>query len=43
MSRAGFQQAAPVTITLKVPAKLNLYLQAGLLRDDGCHDMTTVY
>ena len=43
MSSVEFQEAAPETITLKVPAKLNLYLQAGLLREDGYHDMTTVY
>ncbi|KAE9365688.1 4-diphosphocytidyl-2C-methyl-D-erythritol kinase [Stipitochalara longipes BDJ] len=42
MSCAGIQEAA-TTVTLKVPAKLNLHLQAGLLRDDGYHDMTTVY
>jgi 4-diphosphocytidyl-2-C-methyl-D-erythritol kinase len=31
------------TIALKVPAKLNLYLQAGLCREDGYHDIITAY
>lgn len=30
-------------IILKVPAKLNIYLQAGKVREDGYHDLTTVY
>ncbi|KAF5859758.1 hypothetical protein ETB97_002480 [Aspergillus alliaceus] len=30
-------------ITLKIPAKLNLYLHAGALRKDGYHDVTMVY
>jgi 4-diphosphocytidyl-2-C-methyl-D-erythritol kinase len=30
-------------ISLRVPAKLNIYLQAGVLREDGYHDLTTVY
>lgn len=41
MSYADSQQSG--TITLKVPAKLNLHLQAGLLRKDGYHDITTAY
>ncbi|KAE8316457.1 4-diphosphocytidyl-2-C-methyl-D-erythritol kinase [Aspergillus transmontanensis] len=30
-------------ITLQIPAKLNLYLHAGALRQDGYHDITMVY
>jgi 4-diphosphocytidyl-2-C-methyl-D-erythritol kinase len=30
-------------ISLIVPAKLNIYLQAGKAREDGYHDLTTVY
>lgn len=30
-------------ISLMVPAKLNIYLQAGKAREDGYHDLTTVY
>jgi 4-diphosphocytidyl-2-C-methyl-D-erythritol kinase len=30
-------------ICLRVPAKLNIYLQAGAAREDGYHDLTTVY
>ncbi|KAF7596912.1 hypothetical protein BBP40_011957 [Aspergillus hancockii] len=35
--------ALSTCVTLKIPAKLNLYLHAGVLRDDGYHDITMVY
>ncbi|KAK3997904.1 ribosomal protein S5 domain 2-type protein [Cladorrhinum sp. PSN332] len=31
------------SITIRVPAKLNLYLEVGLLQEDGYHDMETAY
>ncbi|KAF2258916.1 4-diphosphocytidyl-2C-methyl-D-erythritol kinase [Lojkania enalia] len=31
------------SITLRIPSKINIYLQAGLAREDGYHDITTVY
>lgn len=40
-------RAAPVpgarAVTVRVPAKINLYLGVGPLRADGYHDLTTVY
>ena len=30
-------------VTVRVPAKVNLFLGCGLLRDDGFHDVTTVF
>lgn len=31
------------SVKIRCPAKLNLYLQAGAIREDGYHDITTVY
>jgi 4-diphosphocytidyl-2-C-methyl-D-erythritol kinase len=31
------------TVTVRVPAKVNLFLGCGLLRGDGFHDLTTVF
>lgn len=31
------------TVTVRVPAKINLHLSVGRLRDDGFHDLTTVF
>jgi 4-diphosphocytidyl-2-C-methyl-D-erythritol kinase len=33
----------PAPVTVRAPAKLNLHLSVGPLRDDGYHDLTTVY
>ena len=30
-------------VTVRVPAKVNLHLGVGPLRDDGFHDLVTVY
>jgi 4-diphosphocytidyl-2-C-methyl-D-erythritol kinase len=35
--------ARPTTVTVRVPAKINLHLSVGRLRDDGFHDLTTVF
>lgn len=32
-----------VPVTVRVPAKVNLYLRVGPLRDDGFHDLVTVF
>ncbi|MDX6257788.1 MAG: 4-diphosphocytidyl-2-C-methyl-D-erythritol kinase [Frankiales bacterium] len=34
---------ADTTVTVRVPAKVNLFLGCGLLRDDGFHELTTVF
>lgn len=31
------------SVTVRVPGKVNLYLSVGDLRDDGYHDLTTVF
>jgi 4-diphosphocytidyl-2-C-methyl-D-erythritol kinase len=31
------------TVTVRVPAKVNLFLGCGMLRDDGFHDLATVF
>ena len=33
----------PGPVTVRVPAKVNLELLVGPLRDDGYHDLSTVY
>ena len=33
----------PSSVTVRVPAKINLHLGVGPLRDDGYHDLATVY
>ncbi|MFW0791258.1 4-(cytidine 5'-diphospho)-2-C-methyl-D-erythritol kinase [Gordonia sp. CPCC 205333] len=35
--------AVPTPITVHAPSKVNLYLGVGALRDDGYHDLTTVF
>jgi len=35
--------AAPSSVRVRVPAKVNLHLQVGPLRADGFHELTTVY
>lgn len=35
--------AVPAAITVHAPSKVNLYLRVGALRDDGYHDLTTVF
>ncbi len=35
--------AQPAPVTVRVPAKVNLYLGVGELRRDGYHDLTTVF
>ncbi|NMO00637.1 4-(cytidine 5'-diphospho)-2-C-methyl-D-erythritol kinase [Gordonia sp. TBRC 11910] len=35
--------AVPTAITVHAPSKVNLYLRVGELRDDGYHDLTTVF
>jgi putative hydrolase of the HAD superfamily len=37
------QPAAERHVTVRVPAKINLYLRVGGVRPDGYHDLTTVY
>ncbi|MDX6221968.1 MAG: 4-diphosphocytidyl-2-C-methyl-D-erythritol kinase [Frankiales bacterium] len=34
---------ADTTVTVRVPAKVNLFLGCGLLREDGFHELTTVF
>ncbi|HUR51000.1 MAG TPA: 4-(cytidine 5'-diphospho)-2-C-methyl-D-erythritol kinase [Mycobacteriales bacterium] len=36
-------RAAVSTVTVRAPAKVNLHLAVGPLRDDGYHDLTTVF
>jgi len=35
--------SSPAPVTVRAPAKLNLYLRVGGLRADGFHELTTVY
>ena len=35
--------AVPPPVTVRVPAKINLHLAVGALRDDGFHDLVTVF
>jgi 4-diphosphocytidyl-2-C-methyl-D-erythritol kinase len=35
--------AVPLPVTVRVPAKINLHLAVGPLRDDGFHDLVTVF
>ncbi|BEP14517.1 4-(cytidine 5'-diphospho)-2-C-methyl-D-erythritol kinase [Acidothermaceae bacterium B102] len=35
--------ASDTTVTVRVPAKVNLFLGCGLARDDGFHDLVTVF
>ena len=35
--------AVPPPVTVRVPAKINLHLAVGPLRDDGYHDLVTVF
>ena len=35
--------AVPPPVTVRVPAKINLHLAVGPLRDDGFHDLVTVF
>jgi 4-diphosphocytidyl-2-C-methyl-D-erythritol kinase len=35
--------ASDTTVTVRVPAKVNLFLGCGLVRHDGFHDLTTVF
>ena len=35
--------AVPPPVTVRVPAKINLHLSVGPLRDDGYHDLVTVF
>ena len=35
--------AVPPPVTVRVPAKINLHLEVGGLRDDGYHDLVTVF
>ena len=35
--------ASETTVTVRVPAKVNLFLGCGLARSDGFHDLTTVF
>jgi 4-diphosphocytidyl-2-C-methyl-D-erythritol kinase len=35
--------AVPPPVTVRVPAKINLHLAVGALRDDGYHDLVTVF
>ena len=37
------QPRAPRTVSVRVPAKINLHLGVGLRRSDGYHELTTVY